>query len=385
MNDPLDILEADDAAREKAQQQSAHEAKGGVRHIAAVLDEAVPRLRARFEGKEKPVPLKPWPTLAEKLGGGLWPGVHLLVGGTGSGKSQFAFQAAVTAAASGTPVLYAGLELGPIDLSARILSVVDRERKNPPFWSKIFLGQTQVDDADIEAAKKLPLYATTPGAHAWGADDLKSAVAEVRAQHPEKTPGCLPLLVVVDFLQLIGDDEEKELRIRIAKATYAARAVSQEHNAAVLLVSSTARENYAQLGSGAKERDSGRTQLALGEGHPGRLVGLGKESGELEYSAETVLVLGRSGDMKINGAKCDRVHLAIAKGRAVKPDWVELWFTGNVFLDAAVGRLNPKTKIEEVATEDDSGKSAQPEAKRPSKGAEDKSIAKGLPTAGRDA
>src|SRR5262245_32082547 len=54
-------------------------------------------------GAEAPVPTG-FGQLDAQLDGGLWPGVHVLVGGTGGGKTQLAMQSALSVATAGIPV-----------------------------------------------------------------------------------------------------------------------------------------------------------------------------------------------------------------------------------------------------------------------------------------
>jgi hypothetical protein len=66
------------------------------------------------------------------------------------------------------------------------------------------------------------------------------------------------------------------------------------------------------------------------------LVGMGKESGDVEYSADSVMVLCREawpdGEPPPKGGR--HVHLAVAKLRAGQPSWCVLAFDGTRFKDA---------------------------------------------------
>src|SRR5512146_2720472 len=108
--------------------------------VGALIDGALALLRARASGAARPIPL-PWGDLAEALGGGLWPGLHVLTGGTGTGKTQLALQAALVAATAGTPTLYVGLELGEPDLVARLLALrmAEIDGAQAPKWSDLYL------------------------------------------------------------------------------------------------------------------------------------------------------------------------------------------------------------------------------------------------------
>ena len=76
------------------------------------------------------------------------------------------------------------------------------------------------------------------------------------------------------------------------------------------------------------------TKEKLGEGSAARFIGLGNESGEIEYAADTLLVLTQEpwedNTPPRGGTVC---HLALAKIRADVPSWVELRFDGRAFTE----------------------------------------------------
>ena len=110
----------------------------------------------------------------------------------------------------------------------------------------------------------------------------------LRATYPEQTPGDTPLLVILDFLQIIGTEkgQRQELRERIGQAAYVGRGVARTHNAAVLLASSTSRENYLALTgrNAGPEKGVVENDRETRPGRADRFVGLGKESGEIEFA-----------------------------------------------------------------------------------------------------
>lgn len=317
-----------DALREA--ERAARRAKLEAQRVGSFLPEAMRRMEARAAGTERPVPL-PWESASAALGGGLWPGCYTVVGNTGSGKSQFAIQIAFEAAAVGTPVLYIGLELGEVDLSARLLGLAAKVS-----WSKLYLGDASTVEglrtrhADkVETVSGLPIHLDFGGPFGWSYAELEAKVRDMRDLYPEPHgKGSRPLLVVLDFLQLVAspEGEREDLRERIGRASYAARAVARALDVAVLLVSSTARENYAALDG---EKDTSKP--ALGDGSPRRLVGLGKESGEIEYACDAALVLAREPSNNCSTIEPVKTWLAVAKGRAVTPTWIPLFFDGSRF------------------------------------------------------
>ena len=324
--------------------------------LGAFIGPAFERMRRRAEKLERPVPL-PWDTVAQPLGGGLWPGVHMLVGNPKSGKSQWALQAALHAAKEGVPVLYVGLELDRVQLVARAAGL-DQGRK----WSRLYLGENERELAEVEAKSTnslagLPFYLDLPQAYGWNARELESRVKAIKDEHAdalqdEEGNPTVPVLVVVDFLQLMSDKtgERTDLRQRIQEAAYASQDVARNHNAAVLLVSSTARDNYAILQGEAKNPNAKPPQ-PLGKGDPARLMGLGKESGEIEYAGHTVLVLAKqpwpNGEPPKDGKSVVWVAIAAIRARP-KPlvvngekkwhdGWVELKFDGGRFSEPETG------------------------------------------------
>lgn len=300
--------------------------------LGALLPDAFARMRARQARTERPIPL-PWPTLAEPLGGGLWPGLHVLVGTTGAGKTQFCLQMALTAAQAGTPVLYVALEASDVEFVARCLGFVAGQ-----FWSPLYHGRhdglERLLDTHAAALDALPLHVIFPEPHGWRYDDLPAAVQALRATYP----GEQPIMVVLDFLQIIGSEAGEDLRERIGRAAYVGRGVARTHNAAVLVASSTARENYLALtGRARNTKKGGAVEAApekLGQGPAERFVGVGKESGEVEFAADTVIVLTKEpwedNTPPPGGTLC---HVALAKVRAGTPAWVELRFNGHTFTE----------------------------------------------------
>ena len=320
--------------------------------IGDFLGDALERMRRRADNEEQPA-TTPWAELDDKLSGGLWPGLVVLVGNSGAGKSQLALQLALHVAREKAPALYVGLELDKLGIAAR-LSAMNYRLHNPKArpvlqWSELYTGKPR-DDCTLpfpeafECARKhltgLPFYFEQGPPDGWAISKLAPRVAQLRQEHPEG-----PLLVVLDFLQIIGqDDEDKraDLRERIRKAAYVGRAVARDYDAIVLLVSSTSREHYGKL--------SGKEKGKLIEGWPhslsfGDLLGTGKESGEIEYAADVALVMCQK-------KRGEPVHLAIAKQRAGVPSWVTMDFDGCMFSN---DRVEQPASQEEASVKNDSG------------------------------
>ena len=292
--------------------------------IRAFMDESIDRIKARADGREKPL-VTPWDAVNKCLpGGGIWPGLVVLTGNTGSGKTQLALQLVLHAATAKHPTLYVGLELDRLGLVCRLATMAYREthKESCQKWSCLWAGKEKglaaVFGETRETIEALPLYLDQSQPGGWSMVNAERRLVELTAGRTYEDP--CPL-VVVDFLQLVGG-REKELRERIGAASYSARILAREHNAVVVLISSTARENYLMLAGKHRKKDGKESDLD--NIRPESLVGLGKESGEIEYSADLVLAMVR----KENG-----VDLAIAKQRAGVAAMVPLQFDGCMFTD----------------------------------------------------
>ncbi len=308
----------------------ADEPDSGLKTLGSTLLPALKRAKLRKEGTEKPVPL-PFPEYADALGGGYWPGVHAVIAGTGAGKSTFMFQIAMHAAEKGVPVLYIGLELGEFQVALRAMGDKAKVR-----WSSLFTGRVSDDDlAKVEAAipdmLSLPFYVEYNTEQGWAPSNLTKRAEAIRKRHPAG-----PMLIVLDFLQLVGAEATEngrtpELRERIGRAAYAAVHAGNRFNAAVVLISGTARSNYGAFGGKDTDLNNfitreipGRYKRQRTLKNPDALLGAGKESGEIEYSVESQTVLVRWPTRLETGESV--VICAVPKIRYGMSSWVPMSF-----------------------------------------------------------
>jgi hypothetical protein len=310
------------------------------RELGAVLDDALARMQRRAQGKEKAIPL-PWAGLAEALGGGFWGGAAVtLVGDTGCGKTQWALQVALHAAASGIPVCYVASEPGVDQVAPRLLAIKAGHR-----WSDLYVGKT--DPATIETIRRqhtdtlkglrfhlLPGKASRPG------EPGSRGVAEwMRERYKETSPGSRPILIVQDFVELVtgaGRDQE-EFNDLMGRVAQEARQAAREHDATVLIVSSTSREQRLNEDGSIGIHHERRQPRGLGRGNPARLLLTGKNAGDLERESDTVLVLAAEPEPRPAGVTADderrwnRVWCAVAKNRSGGRAWCALRFNGSVY------------------------------------------------------
>jgi replicative DNA helicase len=365
------LSEADpgEAARTAGKALDAMQAKADAAKSPPTWPETVRKalhtMARRSQGLERPIPT-PWPGVNEKIAGGWWPGLYTLASATGTGKTQWAIASAIGAARwfvreheeeaeerkrQGLPppengpqrVAYVALELGAVELVARMLGIMAAEAgvkpeevgaKYPIRWSSLFFGKVPLET--LVALEKLfgrelaalPLHVETADAIGWSYLDLR-ALAE--RHHPR--------FLVLDYTQLVSPAPGKrreELRETIGNVAKVARDMARRQGLTVLALSSTARSNYGAVDGASAEPDDGggkkSKSLALGEGDAARLTSLGKESGEIEFTADVVLALARSREQQEQGD--DRVTwLAIAKGRGHGTGWVKMLFDGSRYCE----------------------------------------------------
>ena len=166
------------------------------------------------------------------------------------------------------------------------------------------------------------MYLDAASGSGWSYKAIGPALAELRAAEPVAGAAGNPAFLIVDFLQLVVSPDpakSEELRERIGKAAYQAReATRNDPGATVLLISSAARGAYERL---VEEH---------GKVDPASLLDTGKESGEIEYAADTVLALGREPE-RVGGAP----WIAVAKQRTGATGCIPLRVDGGTFGEAA--------------------------------------------------
>lgn len=290
--------------------QPSTDEKPKISSLADFVEPTRDLIRDRKSGKLQPI-ATPWKPLNAHLYGGLWPGLHILIAPPKAGKTQFALQLALNAVSKGNLAYYIGLELTPEEVVARVYSL---STNGLIHWAKMLYGQPGPDYSnEILNPEDQAVFRPTverfqyihETAYGWDFNQLREVARDAREKSGDR-----PFLVVIDYLQLLQspDGERWEMRERIGRAAYLGRQIARDYRGTVLAISSTARTGYdnQHLNNG-KARD------------PREFMGSGKESGEIEYAADTVQVLVRDGD----GYK-----FALAGGRACVPAWFNASFEG---------------------------------------------------------
>lgn len=368
-----DVQEAYKVLGESLRENAGHGAAPPVA-LEDLIDAAIAQAERRASGEDKPV-ATPWRHMNDTLGGGLWPGAHFLVAGTAVGKSQLSFQIARHAAKAGVPVGLIALELDPLQMVMRLAaeeanSRIDN-RKDRVRWSSVYNGKASAMHLQMvkQAARdigKMPILTDFGQAMGWPASRLEFVVRALRNRYPDG-----PALLVLDFVQLVASEEgpntrPTDLRERIGRAGYIARNLGREHGVSIIIVSSTARENYARLSGPLSKMglhvEGGRRICTM----PDQLIGLGKESGELEYAADSVNVLlqprttAGACDPEIDAIKTEErgkvVVCASVKVRAGQPSWFALKFVDGSFSEIREQSMNSLCGTEDEAD----GKAGRP-------------------------
>lgn len=354
--------------------------------FAEASKRAMELIARRVSGDEAPIPL-PFQDLTDQFGGGLWPGLHFVTSTTGTGKTALALQIARRAARNGSEVLYVPLELDAPQLAIRMISdtLWDEWRANgkpqgeaPPSWSDAYEGRmsTTTGTAAGHAAQfnepwrarfesvvidHFHVIEATPGS--WDAMTLEAELDSVlkSGSVPKHPP-----LIVVDFLQLVGplggaNGGKQDARERIGLVAYHLRDLARRRGVAVLVISSTARTNYGSF-YGEKSKDSAPRVRFIGSDSDSTvrtiergylLEGSGKESGEVEYAADSVSALLRAPD--------GQSIFATVKGRSRgpnRPQWCALRFEGGRFVEgeaSAAAKAWNEGKASETASETSNG------------------------------
>lgn len=218
-------------------------------HWGIPLERHRSALLASLAGDSSPAIKTPFDALNSRLSGGLRGGkLYVLGAPPGSGKTTLAAQLADYAADNGTPVAFVSMEMGREQL-------FDYAMARHAGLNSACIEQRQLDVDDEEklaaaaqtylegAGKRLAViegdFDTTP-------DRLAAWVKQARRQY--QLPGTDPVLVVVDYLQLLQsgvsdlDNGSGSETLRVSQVANRLKQLARDHNAAVLALSDINRE-----------------------------------------------------------------------------------------------------------------------------------------------
>jgi replicative DNA helicase len=252
--------------------------------------------------------------LDEALGGGFQPGrLMVLLGAPGSGKTTLANQIAEEIANNGRPVVYVTSEDPPAVLLAKTLA-----RLGSLNYGGVLGGYASMCEninqalemiSQRQSASRL-LYIHDTGQ--FTLEQIQERARQHFARYPESEHGG-PGLLVVDYLQRFARGlmlrtwrgVVPDLRNAVSMLTDRLRAIAIELDCTVLALGSQSRSSGYGNGDGA--------------------LMSAKESGDIEYTADVMMVLGKA--EKPNGSGHAPVQLQMAKNRQGDTSTLTLdWF-----------------------------------------------------------
>ena len=248
------------------------------------------------------------PVLDEALSGGIRPGLSLLGGGPGVGKTAFVLQFMLRSGLVSPAVLFSA-EQSTGDLLARLLAA---EIGRPV--TALLDGDPQAIADAFEAIDRLPLtqiYVVADARKSAGSIDAIRKAVEAVSESCGRSP-----LVAVDYLQRLrlGDDDQPgDARSTVARNSESLTDYVRENRLTALVISSINRASYKAEPS----------------------LDVFKESGNLEFDADLAMVLRRrseTGDEVGRGHSSSIVELWIVKNRVgqVPPGPLVLHFDGRL-------------------------------------------------------
>jgi len=230
------------------------------------------------------------------------------MGRPGDGKSQLVLQEALHAAKEGWHVLYLTLELEPVEVEARLVA-----EECEGSWAHMLT--TESEEKNYTGARERlsdalgRVYVNGGAGVRIGVEDLPVVVRQLLDK-----AGGTQCMFVLDYLQRVGG--KGELRERVSDAANMLATLGHRHSMPVLAVASAGRKVYERLAV---------TEWKAAGSAEG-LLDSGKESGDIEYAAQSVMVIAHQrGD---NGAVLES-RIALAKRREGGTGWIEgLKFSG---------------------------------------------------------
>jgi replicative DNA helicase len=200
---------------------------------------------------------------------GLSPGLYLLAASTGTGKTAVAGQIALHVAEHHGPVVFVSMELSDIDLAVRLVSVLTNIKKERLVTGSLADAEHDAVHQAIERLSRARLYLVHGSGYT--SSDVRAHLLRVQA-----TEGVRPALLIVDYVQLLAD-EEADGRSRERNVSAAAKALKKLSGELVVPVLALVQLN--------------RNRAARNEKRP-TLTDL-RESGDLENTADSVIGLYR--------------------------------------------------------------------------------------------
>jgi len=267
---------------------------GAVRWGSDLLPEVLETARERRAERERTgrsvcgIPTG-FPRLDDALNG-FQPGLHLMAGAPGMGKTSLALQWVLDACRQpDTSAVYVSFENSLPNLLQKALAA--RMKTTPQHLDRGLADLAALQAAASALRPQLARLALLEGTPALGVGTMRQAVLEARRRHGGR------VLVVLDYLQTAARGRGQELRLAVGDLLLELRGLANSLEVPVLALASQNRA-AGQYGNG---------------GGSAALDSL-KESGDAEYSCDTALFL-KPGEKRTVAAGARAVDLVISKNR----------------------------------------------------------------------
>lgn len=261
---------------------------------AGLLEDALILARQRLERRKTTgKPCSGIPTGLGRLDqilNGFNEGLHVLAAGPGVGKTTLCTQWALHAATCQVPVVYVTYENSPQSLVLKM--VCSRAGLSPSQVERGFADLTLLDEAARGLREPLSLMALIEGTSQMAVSQVRG-----RALQAKERAGSEQVLVVFDYLQRAAHGKGYEqLRHNVSAMAGELREMASRLQSPVIAISS-----------------QNRSVGDYGRGGSAQLDSL-KESGDLEYAADSVLFLTQSRERKATDP-ARAVDLVVVKNR----------------------------------------------------------------------
>lgn len=252
------------------------------------------------------------------LHGGIRPGLTIMGGATGTGKTMLVLQIADEIAMSGRPVLYAALEMGRDELIARSVSRLSADVELVHGIPGT-IDHLSLLDGKSNAASGYAMIdyfrQIAPNMYHFTLDDAGlMTVRDIReiAQTIAEMRGTAPI-VFVDYLQLLAPESDRMTDKQAAdRNVWALKQLARRLDTPVFAISSFNRASY-KAGDNVSDVEG---QAAY------------KESGGIEYTAEVLLNLYRG--MQIGDAQKMTMRMVKARALPIPPEPIAFFYRGQV-------------------------------------------------------
>ncbi len=222
-----------------------------------------------------------WKSLDEVLEGGLYEGLYVIPGATGTGKTAFALQMAYQIAAQEKDVLYISLEMGEEEIYERHISRISYQLYGNTTKAKSvhsIIQEKKTVSAAKEQFEKVGLYLRTVcGVGSIDADDIRKIVERYKYELD-----ALPV-VFVDYLQILkAHDPHMTDKQAVDYNVLRLKQLSRDFKIPIIALASMNRTSYSDVIS---------------------MVSI-KESGAIEYTSDVCIGLQMSAmDKLVDSAK----------------------------------------------------------------------------------